>query len=66
MKWSEVNHTHDGLYATVTPPPEYPQTAKDRIYGKIKCEDHDKAIAMLKVGENRTHMFAAWYNVELS
>ena len=68
MIWKDVNHTHNGLGATVKPPGWVPGTPQGTegagIFGIIKCEKKGYK-PMLQVGEGVTHMFVWWYEVEL-
>ena len=62
--WRDVNHTHNGLGATVKRPTGVPGPKETGIFGIIKCEKKGYK-PMLQVGEGVTHMFVWWYEVEL-
>ena len=62
MKWSEVNHTHDGFHAEVKAPPNHPD--KNKFVGIIHCASEGD-FPILAADQHVRMMFAGWYEVEL-
>jgi hypothetical protein len=66
MKWADVNHTHHGLTAEVSYSGRLPNGAMldGPVMGRIRCEARG-VIACLVDGDEKVHMFADFYDVDI-
>lgn len=63
MKWSEVNHEHDGLTVEVKGTTNY-FPGQMSVVGRISCERNHWPTLLSNEGK-KIHTFAGWYDVEI-